>query len=337
MSRKIKIGNRVIGDGEPCFLVAEIGSNFNQNLEYAKQLIDAAAAATVDAVKFQVFRADWLTPADSVAHPILKNNEINRSWLMELKQYCESKNLIFMSTPFDQEAVDLLEDIGITSFKWASPEIFDLPLLKYAARRNKPIIMSTGMATIEDIRRAVNVIKEQGNEQIILLHCVSLYPTDPKDAHLRMMKDIRKHFDCPVGFSDHTMSIAVPIAAVVEGACMIEKHITLDRKLDGPDHFFALEPEMLKEMVQGIRDAEESLGLDIKGPISGKEQLHLHQKSIVARRDIKKGDRIEVDMIFAVRSPKGIDPKRFDDIVGSFAKQNIPKYNLINWDMVEHE
>ncbi len=333
MNIKVKIGKRYVGEGEPCFIIAEIGSNFDQNLGQAKTLIDKAVEAKVDAIKFQLFKADWLVPQNHPAYSIIKDNEFPRHWIEELFSYAEEKGVIFLATPFDTEAIDLLNTFDIAAFKWASPEIYDLPLLRHAAKKQKPIILSTGTCAVEDIKPAVDAVLKEGNQNIILLHCVSLYPAKPQHANLKMMDDLRKTFHCSVGFSDHTEGIAIPIAAVARGACIVEKHFTLSRQLKGPDHPFAVEPQELKQMVQCIREAEQGLGLSVKGHIEGMEDPRSHRKSLAAKKDIRKGSLLEENMIMCLRTSQGIDPKDFSMLLTKSPERDIQKFEVLQWSM----
>lgn len=346
--KTITIGNRVIGGSAPCFIVAEAGANHDRKLSQAKQLIDVAADAGADAVKFQVYSAETtysrktpqfsylkeLSP-DKSTYEIIEENEFPREWLGELAKYCQDKGIIFLATPFDREAVDQLYETGVPAYKWASFEIVDLPLLKYASSKGRPMILSTGMCNLADIQEAVNTVYSTGNEDLILLHCTSLYPTKINQVNLRMMDTLKDAFHLPVGLSDHTLGITVPIAAVARGACIIEKHYTLSRKLKGPDHPFALEPEELKQMVRAIREVEESLGSTIKKMIPEEEEMaRLGRRSIIARVDIPKGTRINEDMLIIKRPGYGIQPKFLDIVIGREAKRNIEKDDIITWEMV---
>ncbi len=334
MGNSISIGGRRVGSGSPCFVIAEIGSNFDQKLSQAKELIDAAADCKVDAVKFQLFKGDLLYPAAGKIAGILKKFEFPREWLKELHQYALSKGLVFMATPFDKEAVDLLTGEGLSVLKWASPEIYDVPLLKYAAGKGVPVILSTGMCSVGDVEAAVRILEMGGLSSIALLHCISLYPTAPQDANLRMMDTLARVFPYPVGFSDHTRGTAVPLAAVARGACILEKHFTLDRKLPGPDHSFALEPAVMKKLVADIRDIEMSLGSPVKSYIIGKEDPLLHRKSLSLTGVAEKGEVLTEEKLMAVRSPDGIDPKLISTVVGRSTKRRIERYEVLTWDMI---
>lgn len=348
MRAKVKVGDRWVGEGEPCFIVAEAGANHDRKLSQARELIDVAVDAGADAVKFQVYSAESLysrkTPqfsylkeldAGKSTYEVIRENELPREWLAELATYCQNKGIIFIATPFDEEAIDQLYEIGAFAYKWASFEIVDLPLLRYAASKGKPMLLSTGMCNLADIQEAVDTVYSTGNEDIILLHCTSLYPTQPNQVNLRIMDTMKNVFHLPVGFSDHTLGITVPIAAVARGSCVIEKHFTLSRKLKGPDHPFALEPEELKQMVRAIREVEESLGSPIKKMIPEEEEMAtLGRRSIIARVNIARGTKITEDMLIIKRPGYGIKPKFLNIIIGRGAKRDIEKDDIITWEMI---
>ncbi|MEW6273574.1 MAG: N-acetylneuraminate synthase family protein [Bacillota bacterium] len=340
---KISIGCRQLGSNEPVFIIAEAGSNHDQNLRMAKRLIDVAAEAGADAVKFQTYSADTLysryTPVypgeDEPPYEVIKRCELPREWQAELAGYARERGLIFLSTPFDYQAVDELDSLGVPAFKWASSEINDLPLLRYAAAKGKPMLISTGMCNLGDVQEAVEAIRSTGNKNIILLHCTALYPTPPDQVNLRAMDTLREAFHLPVGFSDHTPGLTASVAAVARGARVIEKHFTLNRQLEGPDHKFALEPEELKDLVRVIREVEACLGSPEKKPTPGEEaKLPLSRRSIIAAVDIPKGCTITSDMLIIKRPGYGIPPKFLDVVVGRQARADIPKDTPIRWDMV---
>jgi sialic acid synthase SpsE len=336
MREKVKIGDRWIGQGEPTFIIAEVGANHDRKIDQAKKLIDVASEARADAVKFQSFKAEMhVSSKERDIYESKKLYELPREWLGELATYAQEKGLTFICTPFDREVIDQLAEIGVPAYKWASPEIVDLPLLKYAAGKGKPMIISTGMSNLADIQEAVEAVYSTGNEDIILLHCVSLYPAKPNQVNLRMMDTMKQAFQLPVGFSDHTSGITIPIAAVARGACVIEKHFTLSRKLKGPDHPFALEPEELKQMVRAIREVAESLGSPIKRLTPEEEiAVKLGRRSIIASIDIPKGTRLTQDMLTIKRPGYGIRPKFLDIIIGREAKKDIEQDEIITWEMV---
>ena len=341
---KIKLGNKLIGDGEPCYIIAEAGSNHNGSLEQAKKLIDVAVESRADAVKFQIYKAESLyskrTPEFSYlkgqnVYELIKSIETPREWIKELAGYCEARNIIFLATPFDFEAIDLLDKYA-PAFKIASFEIVDLELLQYAARKEKPMIISTGMANLCEIEEAISAIKSVGNEDIILLHCNSLYPTPAEVVNLKAMETITTAFKVPVGFSDHTLGIHIPVAAVAMGACVIEKHLTLDRTLPGPDHSFAIEPAELEEMVRCIREVEKAKGTGIKekSELESEEMYIKARRSIHAKVDIPKETKITRDMLIIKRPGYGITSKFIDIVVGREAKRDIKEDEWITWDAV---
>jgi N-acetylneuraminate synthase/N,N'-diacetyllegionaminate synthase len=337
----VKIGEKIIGIAHPIFIIAEAGSNHNGSLERAKKLIDVAVAAKADAVKFQIFKAESLyskhTPEFSYlrgqnVYELIKNIETPREWIKELAGYCEAKNIIFLATPFDFEAVDLL-DKYVFAFKIASFEITDLELLKYAADKGKPVIISTGMSNLGEIEDAISAIKSVGNDDIILLHCNSLYPTPAEVVDLKAIATMKTAFKVPVGFSDHTLGIHIPIAAVAMGACVIEKHFTLSREMKGPDHSFAIEPAELKELVRCIREVEKAKGNGIKekSELEGDEIYAKARRSIHAKVDIPKETKITRDMLIIKRPAYGIKPKFIDIVVGKEARIDIKEDEWITW------
>ena len=332
---EVKIGNKLIGEEEPCFIIAEAGSNHNGSLEQAKELIDVAVESKADAVKFQLFKAERLS-ADKKTQEILKNLEFRRDWLKELDEYAKRKDIMFLATPFDTEAVELLDRINTPAFKIASGDLTNLPLIKYIAEKGKPIILSVGLGSLDEIRAALDVIYSTGNENVALLHCVASYPTKPEDVNLNVIKTLKQKFQVPVGFSDHTMEVSVPIGAVALGANIIEKHFTLDRKMEGPDHPYALEPEELETMVKGIRDIEIALGSGIKIVVESEKQgLVEGRRSIFANVNIPEGTIITRDMLSILRPAVGIAPKYIDKIIGKQVKKDINAYEPITWAKIQ--
>lgn len=342
MKKEVKIGNKVIGGNNPTYIIAEIGANHNCSKKIAKELIDEAAEAGADAVKFQTYKAEKLysknTPKfykDSIKpFDLIKSIELPREWHKDLFDYAIEKKLHFLSSPFDYEAVDLLDKINVSAFKIASFEITDLKLLEYVSKKKRPIILSTGMANIKEIEEALAAIRSQGNDDIILLHCNSMYPSPVEIVNLNAIKTMCNHFKVPIGFSDHTKGIHIPVAAVAKGAKVLEKHFTLDRKMKGPDHNFALEPNELKQMIKNIRDVEKAEGTGIK-EASDKEKKEMRKKgrrSIIALKDISKGTKITQSMIIIKRPGYGIEPKFFDKVIGKTAKINIKVEQWIKWE-----
>ncbi|TDX58933.1 pseudaminic acid synthase [Orenia marismortui] len=345
----IKIQDKLIGEDQPCFIIAEAGSNHDRDLGQAKKLIDVAAEAGVDAVKFQSFTADKIAARteddimklgdeyDTADHlyDLYAKLELPREWQEELRDYAEEKGLIFLSTPFDYDAVDQLDELGIAAFKIASFECIDLPFLKYIAKKGKPIILSTGMANLGEIEESIEAIYNEENQQLALLHCGINYPMPMEDVNLAAMDTMKQAFQVPVGYSDHTLGITVPIAAVARGAKVIEKHYTLSRDLPGPDHKFALEPEELKTMVKGIREAEAAIGSPIKKHVDS-EEIHYYRgrRSIFAIKDIEKGMTITEDMVRILRPGIGLKPKYYDLVIGRKASADIKANEPITWENV---
>jgi len=327
------------------FIIAEAGSNHNHDLDMAMELIDVAAEAKADAVKFQTYSADTLyskkTPEFSYlkgqkVHDLIKSIELPRDWQQELAEYADKKGITFLSTPFDYAAVDELDEIGVPAFKFASFEITDLELLKYAASKQKPMIISTGMADLDEIEDAINAVRSVRNDDIVLLHCNSLYPTPPEVVNLRAMETMREAFNLPVGFSDHTLGIHISLAAVAMGACVIEKHFTLDRSLPGPDHSFAIEPDELKEMVRCVREIDKAKGSGIKerSELEDAEMYDKARRSVHAKVDIPIGTVITREMLVVKRPGYGIKPKFVDTVVGREAVKEIEEEDWITWDII---
>ncbi len=335
--------NKKIGSGEPCFIIAEIGANHNRSLNMAKELIDVAVEAKADAVKLQIYSADTLysrrTPKHSGynkdLHTLIGEIETPREWIPELASYCRQKDILFFATPFDMQAVDELDEVS-PFFKIASFEIVDLELLQYCASKKKPLIISTGLANMEEIEQAYLCCRNAGNEHVVFLQCASMYPSPPHIMNLRSMETIRRAFGTPVGLSDHTLGIHISVAAVGLGASVIEKHITLNRALPGPDHPFAIEPEELKEMVRQIREVESALGDGRKlGPAPEEMEFYVKaRRSIHAAQDIPKGTTLTRKMLCVKRPGYGIAPRHMDILLGRRAARNIEADQWIAWSMV---
>ena len=336
-------GDRFLGEGHPAFIIAEIGANHNRSLKMAKELIDMAVEARADAVKLQIYSADTLysrkTPRHSGyekdLHTLIEEIETPREWLPELALYCREKKILFFATPFDIQAVDELDEVS-SFFKIASFELVDLELLRYCALKGKPLIISTGLANMEEIEQAYLCCKNAGNEQVVFLQCASMYPSPPHIMNLRSMETLRRAFGTPVGLSDHTLGIHVSVAAVAMGASVIEKHVTLDRTLPGPDHPFAIEPSELKEMVRQIREVEAALGDGRKlGPAPEEMEFYAKaRRSIHAARDIPKGTVLTREMLCIKRPGYGIAPKNVEILPGRLAMRDIEADEWITWDMV---
>jgi N-acetylneuraminate synthase/N,N'-diacetyllegionaminate synthase len=346
---EVKIGNRLIGDVEPCFIIAEAGVNHNGSVELAKKLVDTAKEAGADAVKFQTFKADNIviknaekaeyqketTGAEESQYEMIKKLELTEYDFRELADYAKEKDILFLSSPFDKESGDLLDEINVPAFKIGSGEITNFPLLRYIAKKGKPIILSTGMTTLGEVEEALNVIRNGGVKDVILLHCVSNYPAKIEDVNLKAIETLKQAFKIPIGFSDHTLGITASIAAVASGACVIEKHFTFDRNLPGPDHKASLEPGELKEMVVAIRDVERALGDGIKKPTKEEEVIKkIARRSVVAKGDMPKGTIITEDMLDVKRPGTGIEPEYMEWFIGKRAKEDIKKDELMTWDVI---
>ncbi|MFA6414395.1 MAG: N-acetylneuraminate synthase [Candidatus Paceibacterota bacterium] len=338
-----------LGEGAPVFVIAEAGVNHNGDSALAKKLIDAAAAAGADAIKFQTFTPEELVSeaAPQAAYQTANTGkeESQISMLRDLvlpygdhqalKSYAEGKGLVFLSTPFSIPDADFLETLGMAAYKIPSGELTNIPFLAHIARKGKPIILSTGMATLEEVREALDTLAGNGATEIALFHCTTEYPTPPADINLRAMQKLAQEFGLPTGLSDHSEGISVPVAAVALGAQLIEKHFTLDRTLPGPDHKASLEPDELKKMIGDIRIIERALGSSEKKPVAGElETARVVRKSVVARRDILIGTRITAEDIYIVRPGTGIPPKHFDEILGKTARETISQATPLEWNML---
>ncbi len=326
-------------------IIAEAGVNHNGSMVMAKQLIDAAAVAGVDYVKFQTFKAEKLVTKgakqaeyqqrnakDDSQYAMLKKLELSEAQHEELIAYCKEKGVKFLSTAFDMESVEYLHSLHLGLWKIPSGEITNYPYLKKIAQYGEPVILSTGMCEIEDVQNAVEVLCKYGlkKEQITVLHCNTEYPTLMQDVNLKAMLQLRDEFGIKVGYSDHTKGIEVPIAAVALGADVIEKHFTLDRTLPGPDHKASLEPNELKAMVDAIRNIEQALG-DGKKHVSESERKNIviARKSIVAARDIKQGETLTEENLCVKRPGNGISPMRWEEVMGTCAKRDFKADELL--------
>ncbi|OYZ61664.1 MAG: N-acetylneuraminate synthase [Sulfuricurvum sp. 24-42-5] len=328
------------------FIIAEAGVNHNGSLELAKKLIDVATYAGADAVKFQTFKADKLvsktaqkaeyqkatTGTSESQYEMIKKLELDVAAHHELIAYCKTKKILFLSTPFDHESIDLLDTLGMNVFKIPSGEITNLLYLRHIGSFGKEIILSTGMADLGEIEDALDILTIAGTprERITVLHATTEYPCPIEDVNLRAMQTIAKAFGIKIGYSDHTNGIEVPIAAVAMGATIIEKHFTLDKTMEGPDHKASLEPDELIAMVQSIRNIEKALGTGIKKPSpSEAKNMSVARKSIVAKTVIKKGEILGEDNLAIKRPGNGINPMRWDEIIGAIATKDYNEDELI--------
>jgi N,N'-diacetyllegionaminate synthase len=327
----IKIQNQWIRPGGKCLIVAEAGSNHNGDIKTAKKLITAAASCGADAIKFQLFSGAGLS-SESKVQEILDRYSFSRKWLMPLKKYADQKGIMLTATPFDLDAVNELHRIRVPFYKIASCDLTYHALLEVVAKKNKPILLSVGLASYGEIRRALEVIKKAGNRKVILLHCIVEYPAQLKDSNLKVISRMIYDFGLPVGFSDHTLDTVVPALAVGQGACVVEKHFTLSRKMQGPDHPFALEPQELKTMVENIRKAELTLGNDRKG-IAPLERpcLKTGRRGLYAGQDISKGMILRAQQLKALRPANEINAEQFHKVVGRKVARDIRAMQPIRW------
>lgn len=330
--------------GNKVFIIAEAGVNHNGDLELAKQLVDKAVECGVDAIKFQTFisekvvskhasKAEYQSKNTSESESqleMVKKLEISFDDFKKLHAYCNLKGIEFLSTAFDFDSIDFLNSLGMTQWKIPSGEITNLPYLIKTAKINKPIILSTGMSTMEDIRAALQVLEENGARQITVLHCTTEYPTPYEDVNLTAMRTIHTEFGVPVGYSDHTKGIEIPIAAVVMGATVIEKHFTLDRNMEGPDHKASIEPEELKAMVRSIRNVETAIGTGEKKPAHSElKNMAIARKSIVANRRIEKGEIFTEENLTVKRPGSGLSPMKWFEVLGKPAIRDFEEDELI--------
>lgn len=329
------------------FIIAEAGVNHNGSIELAKKLIDVAIEAGVDAVKFQTFKAEKLVSknapkadyqkenmntSDDSQLNMLKKLELDTDTHHELIKYCNSKNIMFLSTPFDLDSIDLLNELKLPIFKIPSGEITNLPYLRKIGTLKKRVILSTGMADMGEIEDALNILTNAGTpkENIIVLHANTMYPTPMQDVNLKAMQTIGTAFDIAYGYSDHTLGIEVDIAAVALGASCIEKHFTLDKSMEGPDHKASLEPSELNAMVKAIRNIELALGSSVKKPSKSETpNIEIARKSLVASQDIQKGEIFSEKNLTIKRPDSGISPMRWDEIIGTIAQKEYKMDELL--------
>lgn len=325
-------------------IIAEAGDNHNGNYELALKLVDKAVEAKADYVKFQTFKTENIiskyaekadyqkvnTKEDESQFEMVKKLELSYEQFRSIDQYCKSKDIIFISTPFDLDSIDFLENINIPLWKIPSGEITNLPYLEKIGKTGKAVILSTGMCTMEEIEQAMYILRKNGTGEITLLHCNTEYPTPFEDVNLRAMKTMREAFGVSVGYSDHTIGIETSIAAVAYGATIIEKHFTLDKRMEGPDHKASLEPDELKKLVLSIRNVERAMGSAEKKPSPSEEKnIHIARKSIVAKHDVMKGETFTEENISIKRPGNGISPMRWYEIIGKKAIKDFKEDELI--------
>lgn len=334
----MKLGDKTVGAGFPVYVVAELSANHGGSVQHAARTIRAAAAAGADAIKIQTYTADTVTIDCHNEYFTIRGGTIwdgcnlfqlykqaytPWEWHAELQKAAQECGLGFFSTPFDNTAVDFLEDLNVPCHKVASFELVDIPLLRKIGSTGKPVIMSTGMASKEEIHEAVDTLRKAGCGELILLKCTSAYPADPAEANLLTLPDLAKEFGCPVGLSDHTTGIAVSVAAVALGACLIEKHFTISRADGGPDSSFSLEPAEFKELVSEIRIAEKALGTVRYGGTASEEKSKAFRRSLFVVKDIKKGQPFSGENVRVIRPSNGLHPRELDRVLGKTASQDV--------------
>lgn len=343
------IAGGLVGRGHPTYVIAEIGANHNRDLGVARELIDVAAAAGADAVKFQTYSGSRIyskkTPSFAYLAPItdkspaelLEEISLPREWQPLLAEHARERGVHFFSSPFDHEAVRELDELDVPVLKIASFEIVDLPLIRVAAATGRPLLISTGMTVLGEIEDALRAAAEAGGTAVGLMQCTSVYPAPVERINLRAMETMRAAFGVPVGLSDHSTGIAVPVAAAALGAAFLEKHVTLDRTMTGPDHPFAIEPAELEAMVRGIREAEAALGdgrKDGPSPEESEEMYTLGRRSLIAARGLPAGTVLEPEMITVKRPGFGIRPKDLDLVIGRTLRVDVEEDEILTWDMV---
>jgi sialic acid synthase SpsE len=347
--KTVRIDGKGVGIGEPVYIIAEIGSNFDRDINRAKKLVDLAKECGADAVKFQCFLADKIVSKEGFAgfkkgfqakwaepvYEVYRHAELPRDWIHELFEYSKKKGIAFLATPYDKAAADLLEKIGVSAFKVGSGDITWLEFLEYVARKQKPILLPTGASTLADVDKAISIIRSAGNNEIILLQCVTNYPSGFESANIRAMRSMGEVFGTLVGYSDHTPGSLVPLGAVAMGACVIEKHFTDDKTRKGPDHPFAMDGRDFKEMVKNIRIMEKALGSPTKTLYDEeRETVMLQRRCLCAARDIPKGSALSEEMIDVLRPfvAGALEPEYRSRILGHIAKVAYKKGDPFTWD-----
>lgn len=350
MPKTIRIDHKTISSTSPAFLIAEIGVNHNGRLDLAKALVEEAANCGVDCVKFQTFKADRVvTPNAPKAHyqnettdhtesqlDMLSNLELSRDEHIKLKQHCSELGLIFLSTPYNFEDIDLLETIGVSAYKVASGQIVEPVFLQKISATDKPILLSTGMANSIEINNAVHTIRSRESSNLILLQCTTNYPSRIEDSNLRVLQTFQTEYDLLTGYSDHTVGIESAVVAIALGAKVIEKHFTMNKSFPGPDHSSSMTPKELKQMVRAIRNAEAALGTADKAPtdIEQKNMVNM-RRSLVASCDIKRGDFFTIENISFKRPSNGLSPSLYDQVIGRNATKNIRQNELLTHQSVD--
>jgi pseudaminic acid synthase len=330
------------------FVIAEVSANHGQDFKRAVSLMEKAEECGADAVKFQAYTPETLTIDCSskyfrIKHPkwggqtlyeLYKKAYTPWKWFKKLKKNADDLGILFFATAFDKTSVDFLEELNVKLHKISSFELVDLPLIEYAAKTKKPLILSTGMATVSEIKEAIDTAKKGGAKKVILLQCVSSYPAKPEEMNLKTIPDMKKRFGCPVGLSDHSLGIGAAVCAVALGASVIEKHFTLSRKIETPDSFFSIEPQELKELVENIRIAEKALGKAGHKLTGDEKKSKIYRRSLFVVEDIRKGEFFSEDNIRSIRPACGLAPKYINAVLGRKAKVNIKAGTPVNWDLI---
>lgn len=349
MEGRFTIGRRTIGSGAPCYVIAELSANHNQSLDKAEQILRAAKDAGADAVKLQTYTADTIT-LDSAKecfritggtlwdgrtlHDLYQEAYTPWEWQPKLKVMADELGMHLFSSAFDGSAVDFLEQMNVPAHKVASPELVDIGLIQKMASTGKPLIMSTGMASEEEISEAVQAARGAGATQIALLQCTSAYPAPPEEANLVTIPELARRFDCPVGLSDHTMGVAVPIAAVALGACILEKHLCLRRADGGPDGAFSLEPEEFKAMVDAVRVAEKALGSVQFAPGPSEASSRRFRRSLFVVEDVNQGELFTERNVRSIRPADGLHPRHLHEVLGKRAARHVERGTPLSWMLV---
>ena len=349
MPSRIRIGTREIGMGRPAYIIAEVSANHNRDYDQAVRILHAAKDAGADAVKLQTYTPDTITMASEreefrvsggtlwdgrTLHDLYAEAFMPWEWQPRLKKLAGDLGMDCFSSAFDSTAVDFLEEMNVPAHKVASLELVDIPLIQKMARTSKPLIMSTGMATVEEIDEALQSARQAGGTEIALLKCTSAYPAPPEEMNLRTIPEMARRFNVPVGLSDHTMGIAVPVAAVALGACILEKHLTLSRSTPGPDSAFSLEPHEFKAMVDAVRIAEKALG-EVHFGLSGKEEAsRAFRRSLFVVEDVKQGEVFTAENVRSIRPGNGLHTRHLKDVLGRSAAQGIKRGTPLSWDFV---
>src|SRR3989344_3156896 len=347
--KTFKAGRRKIGLGEPVFIVAELSGNHNGDIKRALKIIDAVADAGANAVKLQTYTPDTMTIDSNRPEFIVRGNPAWKGktlyqlygeastpweWHKQLFEHAKKRGLICFSTPFDNSSVDFLEKLETPIYKVASFEVVDIPLLERIGKTKKPVIMSRGMASVDEVKLAIKTLKKFGTPEIILLQCVSAYPANPEDMNLSMIPDLRKRFKVLAGLSDYSLSHDVAVASVALGACVIEKHITLARRDGGPDAAFSLEPQEFAKLVKSVRLVEKAIGAPSYKRSKGEKENIVFRKSLYVVKDIKKGERFTPKNIRSIRPGNGLAPMYYRKVLGKLARKNISKATPLSWKLV---